>query len=100
VKRLQKKLKNPQSISNNETSNINLQEKNSNFSPVRTCVICKNKLPKNQINRIVLINNEIIIDVNHKLNTYGYYLCNDKKCQIAIYKWLSKKKLKRYQIES
>ncbi len=100
VKKLQKKSKNQQNISNNENYATLIKEKISKFSPIRTCVVCKTKTDKKQLNRLVFLNNEIIIDLKHKLNSYGYYLCDNELCQTKINKILSKKKLKRIEIES
>lgn len=104
VKRLLKKLKNLQNTSNEKSQNDRVYEEKSITSfpqlPVRTCVICRNKFNKSELDRLVFINNEIIIDVNHRVNSYGYYICENQICQISLNKWIKKKKIKRIEIES
>jgi len=48
--------------------------------PLRTCVITKEKLPKNELIRIVRTpDNQVIIDKTGKANGRGAYLKNDKE---------------------
>jgi len=44
---------------------------------IRTCVICKKKRPKVALYRIAIVNDEIVIDIYHRLCNFGYYICND-----------------------
>ncbi|MCL2064673.1 MAG: DUF448 domain-containing protein [Candidatus Cloacimonetes bacterium] len=60
----------------------------------RTCVICKKKANKEHLCRFILLNNEIVIDLNHKINCFGYYFCKDNNCYESIKKWMTKKKRK------
>jgi len=66
----------------------------------RSCVICRAKKEKDLLFRFGVLENEIVIDVNHKLKSYGYYICKeDGKCIPFIDKWLKKrKKIKRLSI--
>ncbi len=46
----------------------------------RRCVACKQTKNKSEMLRVVRLNNEFMIDKNHKLNGRGAYICNDKNC--------------------
>ncbi len=65
-----------------------------NFIPVRMCVICRNRMIKENLLRFVIINKEIVYDFNNKIEARGYYLCRSKKCRTNIHKWLKKKNKK------
>jgi len=40
-----------------------------------------------------VLRNEIVIDINHGLKSFGYYVCrDDKSCMPFFEKWLKKKK--------
>jgi len=63
----------------------------------RSCVICKKKDTPDQFFRFIILHakglNEIIIDINHKIPTYGFYYCrNNPSCERGVLGWLSKKK--------
>ena len=59
----------------------------------RSCVVCNKKVDKEKLHRFVLINNEIVVDIKHKVFSYGYYFCkNDENCYLNIHKFLKKKK--------
>jgi len=48
--------------------------------PMRSCVITKEKLPKNELVRVVRkVDNTIAIDLTGKLNGRGAYLKKDKE---------------------
>lgn len=42
--------------------------------PMRTCVVSKEKLPKNELVRIVNTENGVIVDLTGKVNGHGCYL--------------------------
>lgn len=46
--------------------------------PMRTCVVTKEKLPKMELIRVVVNNNEAIVDETGKVNGHGCYLKKDK----------------------
>ncbi len=46
--------------------------------PMRTCVVSKEKLPKKELIRIVVNNNEVVVDETGKVNGHGCYLKKDK----------------------
>jgi len=71
---------------------------NANHIPHRRCVICKNISDKSSMQKIVCINNQIIIDLNLSINSYGYYICSKYECFELLKKWKSKKKLKDFKI--
>ena len=58
--------------------------------PARRCVFCKKSKEKNELIRIVSINNELVFDKNQKMNARGIYFCS-KDC-IRKFINLSKKK--------
>ena len=58
----------------------------------RTCVICKTKAKKDLLFRFNIYHNEIVIDINHNLNSYGYYFCRSKDCESFLQKWFKKRK--------
>ncbi len=69
-----------------------------NHTPERRCVICKNKKPKESMVRIVFLNNQIIIDLNASINSYGYYICGLNECFKKLFNWKNKKKIKNLKI--
>lgn len=46
--------------------------------PMRTCVVTREKWPKNELIRIVKTNEGIIIDESGKVNGHGCYLKKDE----------------------
>lgn len=54
------------------------------YSPIRTCVVCRQKAPKQGLLRIVEQNNEFILDENKKINTRGFYICKSQECVNSI----------------
>ncbi|MDD3304144.1 MAG: YlxR family protein [Clostridia bacterium] len=63
------------------------------MEPIRSCDICKNKVPKSKLLRIVSKNHQAILDENQKMNTRGIYFCNNKKCLEKAQKMLDRNKL-------
>ena len=48
--------------------------------PMRSCVITKEKLPKNELIRVVrTVDNKVIVDSTGKVNGRGAYLKKDKE---------------------
>lgn len=47
---------------------------------MRTCVACKEKMPKKELVRIVKFNDEIFLDRTGKANGRGAYICPRKEC--------------------
>lgn len=45
--------------------------------PIRTCVVSKEKLPKNELFRIVNTDSGVIVDLTGKVNGHGCYLKKD-----------------------
>ena len=62
----------------------------------RTCVICKKKREKCELFRFAILQrsfNEIVIDINHKLKSRGFYFCKDNaNCEKYLPNWVNKKK--------
>ena len=48
--------------------------------PLRTCVITKEKFPKNELLRIVFNGSETIIDAENSAQGRGAYLCKKEEC--------------------
>lgn len=48
--------------------------------PERMCVVCRKLQPKTQLIRLVLQNNEIIIDTTQKLPGRGVWIDKDREC--------------------
>lgn len=59
--------------------------------PERTCVICRKKQGKSELLRFVLLEDEVVIDLEKKIQARGYYVCDDNVCLLRIDKWLKKK---------
>ena len=45
--------------------------------PMRSCVVTKEKLPKNELIRIVKTENGVVVDTTGKVNGHGVYLKKD-----------------------
>lgn len=48
--------------------------------PQRTCVVCRTKLDKCELSRLVLTSNGLCVDTKGKMNGRGAYLCNRPGC--------------------
>ena len=46
--------------------------------PMRTCVVTREKLPKNELVRVVNTENGIVVDLTGKVNGHGVYLKKDE----------------------
>jgi len=67
---------------------------------IRTCCICKNKRQKENLFRIAIINDEIVFDIKHTLENYGYYICKDnQKCMELSQTLLKRKKLNKLWVQ-
>ena len=47
--------------------------------PMRTCVVSRDKLPKNELIRVVKTDDGVIVDLTGKVNGHGVYLKRDKE---------------------
>ena len=55
--------------------------------PMRQCLGCREMKPKAELARIVRTpEGQILLDVSHKANGRGAYLCPDRKCLEAAFK--------------
>ncbi|MCR5482997.1 MAG: YlxR family protein [Bacilli bacterium] len=45
--------------------------------PMRTCVVSREKLPKNELIRVVKTDDGVIVDLTGKVNGHGVYLKKD-----------------------
>ncbi len=59
--------------------------------PERTCVICRKKLDKANLLRLVVLDRNLYIDMTGKLSRRGYYVCDDNQCLEQLEKWHRKK---------
>jgi len=64
-------------------------------NPERSCVICKKKTVKGNLLRFILLDDESILDLNNKISSRGYYVCNENSCIEKLDKWLRRKNRKR-----
>ena len=49
-------------------------------TPIRECIGCGGKFPKNELLRIVYDGSETMIDADSKKEGRGAYLCKNKEC--------------------
>lgn len=58
---------------------------NKKHTPERTCVVCKEKLDKHILHRIVRTDAGLYLDPSGKMNGRGAYLCDKKSCwELAV----------------
>lgn len=48
--------------------------------PQRSCVVCRDKMDKRSLTRLVFENDNLSIDVSGKMNGRGAYLCSKTSC--------------------
>ncbi len=63
--------------------------------PIRMCVVCKERFPKNELKKFVLTDKGILFDYYQKLPGRGFYLCNKKDCERIFLKSKFQKRLKQ-----
>lgn len=61
--------------------------------PTRCCIVCKKRDYKDNLVRIVSINNSAKYDKNKKENKRAIYLCKDVNCMSKAIKLIDKNKL-------
>ena len=49
-------------------------------TPKRMCVVCRESFEKEDLIRIVRVENNYIIENNHKINGRSAYICKSKEC--------------------
>ena len=54
-------------------------------TPIRTCVVCKQKFNKNFLLRINYKNNEICLDPKGNMPGRGAYVCKNKTCMERLF---------------
>ncbi len=64
--------------------------------PMRTCVVTREKYPKQQLIRVVKNNNEVFVDLTGKSNGRGAYIKKD----IAVLEKARKSKILERQLET
>ena len=58
--------------------------------PQRTCVVCRKKSDKKKLMRFVLLDSDIVLDLNCKIEKRGYYVCDDNDCLQKLEKSVKK----------
>lgn len=51
-----------------------------NKKETRTCIVCRNKDNKNNLIRIAVSEEGVIIDIEQKIQGRGYYICKNEEC--------------------
>lgn len=64
--------------------------------PMRTCVVTREKLPKNELIRIVKTESGVIVDPTGKVNGHGCYLKKDS----SVFEDAKKKKILNRVLET
>ena len=64
--------------------------------PMRMCVVTREKLPKNELIRVVATENGIVVDLTGKVNGHGVYLKKDETVVLDAKKKHFIKKKKQY----
>lgn len=54
--------------------------------PQRTCIACKQVLPKKELIRIVKSDGDVSVDLTHRANGRGAYICHNLDCLNVIMK--------------
>ena len=49
-------------------------------TPKRMCVVCRESFEKKDLIRVVRVDNNYILDDNHKINGRSAYICKNKSC--------------------
>jgi len=49
-------------------------------TPKRMCVVCRESFEKNDLIRVVRIENNYIVENNHKINGRSAYICKSRTC--------------------
>lgn len=52
----------------------------SKHQPQRSCVVCREKRDKRGLSRLVMVNNNLLIDISGKMTGRGAYLCSNPAC--------------------
>ncbi|MCY4070725.1 MAG: YlxR family protein [Chloroflexi bacterium] len=52
----------------------------SKHRPQRSCVVCRDKMDKRSLTRLVFVEGNLRIDESGKMNGRGAYLCGNAKC--------------------
>lgn len=64
--------------------------------PMRSCVVTKEKLPKNELVRVVKTDEGVIVDLTGKVNGHGVYLKKDE----AVINTAKSKKILDHMLET
>ncbi len=53
--------------------------------PLRMCIACRNMIEKKELLRFALLDDEVVYDKDHKIQSRGAYICKNNDC-IALAK--------------
>ena len=57
------------------------------YIPIRTCIACRNEFKKNELLRIVRVNDgEFLVDKTGKSDGRGAYICSSPECAKKLFK--------------
>ena len=70
------------------------------YSPKRTCVVCRKSQDKQDLIRVVEIDESIVIDINQKINSRGFYFCKNSECINSVAKKRVLSRVKKTNIAS
>lgn len=62
--------------------------------PIRSCVICRKKDEKSNLQRFIIEKGSIVFDEKQNMHGRGFYHCGNLQCVEKLEKWLKKKKKK------
>ena len=66
--------------------------------PKRMCVGCRKMTNKPELIRVVIKDNALVIDKEHKIQARGIYLCADEKCILSAQKRKALSRLIKNQV--
>ncbi|MCB5260172.1 MAG: DUF448 domain-containing protein [Candidatus Cloacimonetes bacterium] len=59
--------------------------------PIRTCVVCRQKLPQQELLGFILMPSGIVFDMFGRLNVRKQYVCSQRECIALLAKWRKKR---------
>lgn len=75
-----------------------MQDKKSKHIPKRMCVGCRKMHNKNELIRIVIEKDELVIDKKHNIMSRGIYLCKNEECILNAQKKKALSRLIKKQV--
>ncbi len=59
---------------------VKQQQTHQKHIPERSCVVCRTKLPKRNLTRLVVVDGDLHLDPTGKMKGRGAYLCQNSGC--------------------